>query len=96
MNPVKGKESTRLGDGGFTAVELDGIPVTFDEDCTSAALYWLNMSNFKLGIHKDANFKVVKKSEPTDQHLSVNHIVFAGNTVVNRRASLAKLTGKTE
>jgi len=95
MNPTKSKEGKRLGDGGFTAVELDGVPVTYDEDCTSGALYWLNMSNFKLGIHKDANFKVVKKSEPTDQHLSVNHIVFAGNTVVNRRASLGKLTGKT-
>ena len=95
MNPVKGKETTRLGDGGFTAVELDGIPVTFDEDCTSGSLYWLNMSNLKLGIHQDANFKVIKKAEPTDQHLSVSHIVFAGNTVVNRRASLASLTGKT-
>jgi len=95
VNPVKGKETTRLGDGGFSAVEFDGIPVVYDEDCTSTVWFWLNMDALKLGIHRDANFKVIKKSEPTDQHLSVSHIVFAGNTIVNRRHSLSKLTGKT-
>lgn len=95
MNQPVSANTKRLGDAGFTAVEFEGVPVTYDEDCTSGAMYFLNMENLKLGIHRDANFKVVRKSEPTDQHISVQHIVFAGNTVVDRRASLAKLTGKT-
>lgn len=92
---VSSKEGKRLGDGGFSALEFEGVPVVFDEDCTSGAMYFLNTFNLKLGIHKDANFKVVKKAEPTDQHIAVSHIVFMGNTVMNRRASLAKLTAKT-
>jgi hypothetical protein len=42
-----------------------------------------------------ADFKTVKKAEPADQHISVQHIVFGGNTVVDRRASLAALKNKT-
>lgn len=95
MNPVVGKESKRLGDAGFTAVELDGVPVTFDEQCSSTAMYFLNVNNYKLAAHRDANFKVIKKAEPTDQHLSVQHIVWSGNAITDRRASLAKLSGKT-
>lgn len=93
-NPVVG-ETKRLGDAGFTAVSLDNVPLTFDEDCTSGTLFVLNNYNCKLGIHKDANFKVIKKAEPTDQHLAVSHILFMGQIVVNRRASLAKLENKT-
>lgn len=92
---VVSKEGKRLGDGGFSALEFESVPVVYDEACTSGAMYFLNTFNLKLGIHKDANFKVVKKSEPTDQHIAVSHIVFMGNTVMNRRKSLAKLTNKT-
>lgn len=95
MNPVVGRESKRLGDAGFTAVELDGVPVAFDEQCTSTAMYFINVENYKLAAHKDANFKVIKKAEPSDQHLSVQHIVWSGNAITNRRASLSKLSGKT-
>ena len=95
MNMPLSKEGQRLGDGGFTGVEFEGVPVRYDEDCTSGAMYFLNTKNLKLGIHRNANFKVVKKAEPTNQHISVSHIVFMGNTVMDRRASLSKLTNKT-
>jgi hypothetical protein len=93
-NPVS-SEGKRLGDAGFTGVEFEGVPVRYDEDATSGVMYFLNTENLKLGIHSDANFKVMKKAEPTDQHVAVQHIVFAGNTVCDRRASLAKLSSKT-
>lgn len=95
MNLPVSKEGSRLGDGGFSGVEFEGIPVRYDEQCTAAAMFFLNTENLKIGVHKDANFKVIKKAEPTDQHLYVSHIVWAGNTIVDRRSSLSKLTGKT-
>lgn len=95
MNMPLSSEGKRLGDGGFTGVEFEGVPVRYDEDCTSGVMFFLNTENLKLGIHSDANFKVMKKAEPTDQHVAVQHIVFAGNTVCDRRASLAKLSSKT-
>lgn len=95
MNPVTTKESRRIGDAGFTAVEFEGVPVTFDESATAGSMYFINKDNFKLGIHKDANFAKVKKSDPADQHLSVQHIVLMAQTVVDRRKSLGLLSSKT-
>ncbi len=95
MNPMMTKETKRLADASFTAIEFEGVPVTYDEQCTAGAMYFINVDNLKLGIMEGADFQPVKKAEPADQHISVQHIVFGGNTVVDRRASLAKLTGKT-
>lgn len=95
MNPIVTKETKRLADASFSVLEFEGVPVSYDEQATAGSVYFINVDNFKLGIHKDANFKAIKKSEPTDQHIDVQHIVFAGNTVVDRRASLAKLVAKT-
>lgn len=94
MSPSS-SESKRLGDGGFAALEFEGVPVVFDQSCASDRMYFLNKDNFKLAYHPKANFKVMKKAEPTDQHVSISHIVWSGNTWVNRRASLACLDGKT-
>jgi len=94
MSPSS-SESKRLGDAGFTNLEFEGVPVSFDESCTAAVMFFLNKDNFKLAYHPKANFKVMKKAEPTDQHVSISHIVWSGNTWCNRRASLSKLTAKT-
>lgn len=95
MQTATTKEMKRLGDAGFMALGFRGIPVVYDEQCTSGALYFLNTENFKLMIHKKANFAVIDKAEPSDQHVSVQHIMVSGNTIVNRRKSLGKLTAKT-
>jgi len=94
MNPSS-SESKRLGDGGFAAVEFEGVPVVFDEAATSGSMYFINKDNFKLGVHTDANFARRKKAEPADQHIHVEHIVFMGQTVVNRRKSLGVMSSKT-
>jgi len=94
MNPIV-KETRRLGDAGFAAVEFEGVPLVYDESATSTKMYFINKDNFKLGIHRDADFKRKKKAEPTDQHLYVEHIVFAGQSIVDRRKSLGLLSGKT-
>ena len=95
MQTATTKEMKRLGDAGFMALGFRGVPVVYDEACPSGEFYFLNTENLKLSIHKDANFEVIKKSEPTDQHVSVQHIMAMLNTTVNRRKSLGKLTAKT-
>jgi len=94
MSPSS-SESKRLGDGGFATVEFEGVPVVFDESATSGSMYFINKDNFKLGVHQDANFARRKKAEPADQHIHVEHIVFMGQTVTDRRKSLGLLSGKT-
>ena len=93
MNPTK--EGKRLGDAGFTSLEFEGVPVTYDEAATSGVVYFINKDNMKLGVMRGADFQPIKKAEPADQHISVQHIVFGGQLIVDRRASLAKLTAKT-
>lgn len=95
MNMPLTSETKRLGDGGFTAVEFEGVPVAFDEEATSTNMYFINKDNYKLGIHRDANFARRRKSEPADQHLFVEHIVTYAQSVVDRRLSLGLLSGKT-
>lgn len=90
-----GKEVKRLGDAGFYALGFREVPVVYDEQCPTGEFYFLNTKNLKLSIHKDANFEVIKKAEPSDQHVSVQHIMVSGNTTINRRKSLGKLTAKT-
>jgi hypothetical protein len=95
MQTAATKEMKRLGDAGFMALGFRGVPVVYDEQCPSGEFYFLNNKNLKLTIHQDANFDVVKKAEPVDQHVSVQHIMAMLNTTVNRRKSLGKLTAKT-
>lgn len=94
-NTATTREMKRLGDAGFLALGFRGIPVVFEEQCPSGEFYFLNTENLKLTIHKDANFEVIKKAEPSDQHVSIQHIMVMLNTTVNRRKSLGKLTAKT-
>lgn len=93
--PVPTNESARLGDAGFTAVEFEGVPVSFDESATSTNMYFINKDNYKLGIHRDANFVRENRGKPADQHLHVEHVVAYMQSVVDRRKSLGLLSGKT-
>ena len=95
INPVVSKETKRLGDAGFSAIQFAGVPVVFDEACPTGEFYFLNTENLKLTIHKDANFEVIEKAEPANQHVSISHIMVMLNTTVDRRKSLGKLTAKT-
>lgn len=93
--PAPSKESARIADGGFTQTQFEGVPVVYDEQCTSGAMYFINVDNFKIKMLEGGDFKLEDANSPANQHIMVKHIVFAGNTATDRRASLAKLTNKT-
>lgn len=93
--PAPTKESQRIADGGFTSVQFEGVPMVYDEQATTGSMYFINVDNFKLYMLEGGNFKLQDANSPANQHILVKHILFAGNTGVNRRASLAKLTNKT-
>lgn len=96
MDPlVRSKEAERLGDVGFTALSYAGIPISFDLDCPSGEMYFINAENLKLFVHEMANMKTTESNSPVDQHVSVRHIVMRCALGTNRRKSLGKLSGKT-
>jgi hypothetical protein len=97
FNPTQAatKEGKRLAEASFEMLEFEGIPVVYDEDITSGGMLFINKDNYKLGILEDANFAVIDKSQPSDQHVSIQHIVFGGAAYTDRRASLGQMTNKT-
>lgn len=96
MNPMTtSKEVQRIIDGGFTSSAYAGIPVVFDPVCPAGEWYFLNPENLKIFVHKDAFMSKSDKRVPTNQHLSVQHIVVRCALGTNRRKSLGKLTAKT-
>jgi hypothetical protein len=96
MNPmVTSKEAQRLADGGFTALAYAGVPISYDDEVTAGEVLGFNTTNYKFYIHNKANFTKTQKRMPTDQHVSVQHIVARIAAGSNRRASIFKLSGKT-
>lgn len=93
--PMPSAEGKRIADGGFTVTEFEGVPMVYDEQATAGSMYFINVDNYKLGMLEGGDFKLEKANSPANQHVLVKHILFAGNTFTNRRASLAKLTNKT-
>lgn len=89
------KEGKRLAEASFEMLEFEGIPVVYDEDMPTGAMFFMNKDNYKLGILEDANFSVVDKSQPYDQHVSIQHITFGGAAYTDRRSSLGQMTAKT-
>ena len=89
------KEGKRLAEASFEVLEFEGTPVTYDEAMTTGVMQMYNKDNYKLGILKDANFQVIDKSQPADQHVSIQDIVFGGAAYTDRRKSLGILTNKT-
>lgn len=96
MNPlVMSKETQRLIDVGFSARAYAGIPMVFDPSVTSGSMYFFNTKNLKLFVHRDAYFKKTPQTSPTDQHVTVQHIVVRCALGTNRRKSLGALKNKT-
>lgn len=93
--PAVTKEAQRIADAGFTSTQFEGVPMVYDEQCTSGAMYFLNVENFKIMMLEGGDFKLQDANSPANQHIMVKHILFAGNTATDRRASLAKLINKT-
>lgn len=95
FNQIITKESRRMADASFEVLEFEGVPVTYDENATSGVVYLINKDNYKLGIQRGYDFRNIDVGQPTNQHVDVAHIVFSGAAYTDRRASLAKLSGKT-
>lgn len=95
FNPVATRETKRLADASFQVLEFEGVPVAYDESMTSGEVMFINKDNYKLGILEGYDFTNIDKGQPSNQHVDVAHIVFAGAAFTDRRASLGKHTNKT-
>lgn len=81
------------GDAMLTSVTFKGIPVIWSVECTAGYMYFLNSSYIGLNIDPDINMTMTEWKTIPNQLDRVAQIVWKGNMICSRRASLGVLTG---
>lgn len=69
-------------DAGFQALDFQGIPVVYDAANSSflaTDAYVLNTKFLRLRTHKDRNFVMLPSKDPSNQDLTIETLVWAGN-----------------
>lgn len=86
--------NNKIVDAGFRTLEFKGIPVVFDRDMPSTDIYMLNGSYIKWCVHRDADLSMTPAGfqTPVGQDTSVAIILLQGNTTVNNRRRLGKMS----
>lgn len=82
------------GDGGFKneVLKFKGCKLSYDNDCTSAALYFLNPQFIKLAYKRGAWFKMRPAVNPANQTIDVLLIRTMANLIVTNPRRLGVVT----
>lgn len=83
------------GDRSFKAISFKGLPLQFDHDCTSGAIYMFDSSALMFKIDSDANFKIDDFIRPYNQKAFTATASFRGQLITTQRRALGKATGIT-
>jgi len=87
--------NAKMAEAGFENVSHMGVPITYDDACTSGVVYLLNTNYLKLRYSGSRNFTTTPFVTPTNQDAKIAHIQWRGAFTVNNRSALGKLTAKT-
>lgn len=82
-----------LGDAMFQTVNFRGIPLIWSGQATSGYMYFLNTEYLGLNVDPDINFTSTEWKSIPNQLDRVMQVVWKGNLISSRRASLGVLTG---
>jgi hypothetical protein len=85
----------RLGDLGIPNLQFMGVPMIWDEDCTSGVMYFLHIPSFFLRVNPKANFTMSDKRQPEKQLVDVMSVAWHGALTTNNCRMSGKLTGRT-
>lgn len=86
-----------VSDLGRQDLTFKGVPIVWDDFCTSGTAYVLNLNHLYLFVHPDANFSETDEGmqKPVNQDGLVTQALFMGNLVVDNRRKQGKLQGIT-
>lgn len=82
-----------MADAMFQSVNFRGVPVIWSGQCTSGYMYFLNTDYIGLNVDPDIDMTATEWKSIPNQLDRVMQIVWKGNAVSSRRASLGVLTG---
>lgn len=83
------------GDAMLLSVVFKGIPVVWSASCPAGYMYFLNSKYIGLNVDPDINMEMTEWKTIPNQLDRVAQIVWKGNLIASRRASLGVLTGIT-
>lgn len=89
------RTDTKLGDAGFQNLLFKGVPMVFDEDCTTGDMYFLNPDYMRFVIGKGRNFVPTPTQKPDNQDARLSMVLLYCNLTVNNRKRQAVLDGIT-
>jgi hypothetical protein len=81
-----------MADAMFDSVTFKGKPVIWSDQCTSGYMYFINYKYINLIVDPDINLTMTEWKNIPNQLDRVAQIVWKGNLVTSRRASLGVLT----
>jgi hypothetical protein len=85
--------NTSTGDPMFISASFKGVPIVWSSQCTSGYLYMLNSKYLGLNVDPDINMTMTEWKTIPNQLDRVAQIIWKGNLIASRRASLGVLTG---
>lgn len=81
-----------LGDAMFQTLNFRGVPLIWSGQCTSGYMYFLNTEYIGLNVDPDIDFTATEWKSIPAQLDRVMQIVWKGNAITSRRASLGVLS----
>lgn len=78
LQPQERFADPKMADGGFQSLLFKGKPLTWDPNCTSGKMYFLNTKYLELVVHSDADMKITDFVEPENQDAKVAKIIWMG------------------
>jgi hypothetical protein len=85
----------RIGDLGIPNLQYMGIPMIWDDDCTSQVMYFLHVPSFELHVKEGQNFSFAEKRQPERQLVDILPVVWYGALTNKNPRFSGKLTGRT-
>jgi len=84
-------------DGGFKneVLKFKGAKLAYDDDCTSASLYWLNPKYLKLAVQKGRWMKMFDAVDPANQLIRVFKTATICNLITTNRRMLGVVSAIT-
>lgn len=89
------RTDSKLGDAGFQNLLFKGVPMVFDEDCTTGDMYFLNPDFMRFVIGKGRNFIATPTQKPDNQDARLSMVLLYCNLTLNNRKRQAVLDGIT-
>ena len=84
-----------MANEGFETIMFHGAPISFDRNCQSGRIYFLNLKYITLYKLRDVWFKMSDWMEPANQDVRIKKILLYGQLTVSNRKRQGLMSGVT-